>query len=107
MHRLLEGYSCWQEKTLSFIREKYGESVKVGAGNVVDRDGFLFLKGRGGLREGGHRRRLYLHHPGDQGHRPGQATALIEVAAARDEYYRETGVYVPICSTAASSTTTI
>ncbi|MBQ4604401.1 MAG: IMP dehydrogenase, partial [Clostridia bacterium] len=28
----------------------------------------------------------------------GQATALIEVAAARDEYYKETGIYVPICS---------
>ena len=28
----------------------------------------------------------------------GQATALIEVAEARDEYFEETGVYVPICS---------
>ena len=28
----------------------------------------------------------------------GQATSLIEVSAARDEYFRETGVYVPICS---------
>ena len=28
----------------------------------------------------------------------GQATATIEVAKARDEYFRETGVYVPICS---------
>ena len=28
----------------------------------------------------------------------GQATALIEVAAARDEYFAETGIYVPICS---------
>ena len=26
------------------------------------------------------------------------ATALIEVCAARDEYYRATGVYVPVCS---------
>ena len=28
----------------------------------------------------------------------GQATAVIEVAKARDEYFKETGVYVPICS---------
>ena len=28
----------------------------------------------------------------------GQATAVIEVAAARDEYFRETGIYIPICS---------
>ena len=38
-----EGYSCWQAKTLAFIRERYGDSVKVGAGNVVDKDGFRFL----------------------------------------------------------------
>ncbi len=54
--------------------------------------------GRGRLCEGRHRRRLHLHHPGDQGHGRGQASALIEVAAARDEYFKETGVYVPICS---------
>ena len=28
----------------------------------------------------------------------GQATALIDVCRARDEYYEETGVYVPVCS---------
>ena len=28
----------------------------------------------------------------------GQATAVIEVARARDRYFEETGVYVPICS---------
>ena len=38
-----EGYSCWQKRTLDFIRGKYGDTVKVGAGNVVDRDGFMFL----------------------------------------------------------------
>ena len=28
----------------------------------------------------------------------GQATSVIEVAKARDEYFKETGIYVPICS---------
>ena len=28
----------------------------------------------------------------------GQASALIEVAQARNEYFQETGIYVPICS---------
>ena len=41
-----EGYSCWQEKTIAWVREQYGDSVKIGAGNVVDRDGFLFLPRR-------------------------------------------------------------
>ena len=59
-----EGYSEWQKLTIDFIREKYGDSVKVGAGNVVDRDGFLFLaEGRSGLRQDRYRRRFHLHHP--------------------------------------------
>ncbi|MDE6934751.1 MAG: IMP dehydrogenase [Oscillospiraceae bacterium] len=94
-----EGYSCWQEKTLSFIREKYGESVKVGAGNVVDRDGFLFLAKAGAdfVKVGIGGGSICITRE-TKGIGRGQATALIEVAAARDEYYRESGVYVPICS---------
>ena len=42
-----EGYSEWQKMTLDFIREKYGDTVKVGAGNVVDRDGFNYLADAG------------------------------------------------------------
>ena len=38
-----EGYSEWQKRTIEWIRENYGDSVKVGAGNVVDADGFRFL----------------------------------------------------------------
>ena len=94
-----EGYSCWQEKTLSFIRERYGERVKVGAGNVVDRDGFLFLAKAGAdfVKVGIGGGSICITRE-TKGIGRGQATALIEVAAARDEYYRETGVYVPICS---------
>ena len=38
-----EGFSEWQKLTLEWIRARYGNSVKVGAGNVVDREGFRFL----------------------------------------------------------------
>ena len=38
-----EGFSAWQEMTLKWIRDTYGDTVKVGAGNVVDKEGFLFL----------------------------------------------------------------
>ncbi|MBQ4039588.1 MAG: IMP dehydrogenase, partial [Oscillospiraceae bacterium] len=38
-----EGYTCWQAKTIAWVREHYGDKVKIGAGNVVDRDGFMFL----------------------------------------------------------------
>ena len=94
-----EGYSCWQERTLSFIREKYGDSVKVGAGNVVDRDGFLFLAKAGAdfVKVGIGGGSICITRE-TKGIGRGQATALIEVAAARDEYFQETGIYVPICS---------
>ena len=38
-----EGYTCWQKKTIEWVRKTYGDTVKIGAGNVVDRDGFRFL----------------------------------------------------------------
>ena len=33
-----EGFSEWQSRTIAWIRENYGDKVKVGAGNVVDRE---------------------------------------------------------------------
>ena len=94
-----EGYSCWQAKTLAFIRERYGDSVKVGAGNVVDKDGFRFLAEAGAdfVKVGIGGGSICITRE-TKGIGRGQATALIEVAAARDEYFRETGIYVPICS---------
>ncbi len=94
-----EGYTCWQAKTIAFIRERYGDSVKVGAGNVVDRDGFLFLAEAGAdfVKVGIGGGSICITRE-TKGIGRGQATALIEVAAARDEYYQKTGVYVPICS---------
>ncbi len=94
-----EGYTVWQEQTLAFIREKYGDKVKVGAGNVVDREGFMFLAKAGAdfVKVGIGGGSICITRE-TKGIGRGQATALIEVAAARDEYYAETGIYVPICS---------
>ena len=94
-----EGYTCWQEKTIAWVREKYGDSVKIGAGNVVDRDGFLFLAKAGAdfVKVGIGGGSICITRE-TKGIGRGQATALIEVAAARDEYFKETGIYVPICS---------
>ena len=94
-----EGYSIWQKRALDFIRAKYGNSVKVGAGNVVDRDGFLFLAEAGAdfVKVGIGGGSICITRE-QKGIGRGQASALIEVAAARDEYFEKTGVYVPICS---------
>ena len=94
-----EGFSCWQKKTIEFIRERYGESVKVGAGNVVDADGFRFLAEAGAdfVKVGIGGGSICITRE-TKGIGRGQATALIEVAAARDEYFEKTGIYIPICS---------
>ncbi len=94
-----EGFSCWQKKTIDFIRARYGDSVKVGAGNVVDREGFRFLAEAGAdfIKVGIGGGSICITRE-TKGIGRGQATSLIEVAAARDEYFEETGIYVPICS---------
>lgn len=94
-----EGYSEWQKQTLDFIREKYGDTVKVGAGNIVDREGFRFLAEAGAdfIKIGIGGGSICITRE-TKGIGRGQATAVIEVAKARDEYFEETGIYIPICS---------
>ena len=94
-----EGFSEWQKRTIAWIREKYGESVRVGAGNVVDADGFRFLAECGAdfIKVGIGGGSICITRE-TKGIGRGQATALIEVCRARDEYFAETGIYVPVCS---------
>ncbi|MBR7116999.1 MAG: IMP dehydrogenase [Clostridia bacterium] len=94
-----EGYTIWQKRTLDYIRENYGDKVKVGAGNVVDRDGFMFLAEAGAdfIKIGIGGGSICITRE-TKGIGRGQASAVIEVAAARDEYYKKTGIYIPICS---------
>ncbi|MDL2323997.1 IMP dehydrogenase [Ruminococcaceae bacterium OttesenSCG-928-A16] len=94
-----EGFSEWQKRTIGWIRAKYGDTVKVGAGNVVSREGFRFLAECGAdfIKIGIGGGSICITRE-QKGIGRGQATSLIEVAAARDEYFEETGVYIPICS---------
>ena len=94
-----DGYSVWQGKTLDWIREKYGDSVKVGAGNVVDAEGFNYLVEHGAdfVKVGIGGGSICITRE-TKGIGRGQATAVIEVAKARNEYYEKTGIYIPICS---------
>jgi len=94
-----EGYTCWQANTIKWVREHYGDTVKIGAGNVVDKDGFRFLAEAGAdfIKVGIGGGSICITRE-TKGIGRGQATAVIDVAAARDQYFRETGIYVPICS---------
>ena len=94
-----EGYSDWQKLTLVWIREHYGDKVKVGAGNVVDARGFRFLAECGAdfVKVGIGGGSICITRE-TKGIGRGQATAIIDVCAERDRYFKETGVYVPVCS---------
>ncbi len=94
-----EGYSEWQKETLEWVRKVYGDKVKIGAGNVVDKEGFDFLTEAGAdfIKVGIGGGSICITRE-QKGIGRGQATSVIEVAAARNEYFEKTGVYIPICS---------
>ena len=94
-----DGYTVWQKDTIAWIKENYGENVKVGAGNVVDKEGFLFLAKAGAdfIKVGIGGGSICITRE-TKGIGRGQASAVIDVAKARDEYFKETGIYIPICS---------
>ena len=94
-----DGFSEWQMETIKFVRDNYGDKVKIGAGNVVDKEGFLYLADAGAdfVKVGIGGGSICITRE-QKGIGRGQATSLIEVAKARDEYFEKSGQYVPICS---------
>jgi IMP dehydrogenase len=94
-----DGFSEWQKETIGYVRDKYGDKIKIGAGNVVDKEGFLYLTEAGAdfIKVGIGGGSICITRE-QKGIGRGQATALIEVAQARDEYLDKTGIYIPICS---------
>ena len=94
-----EGFSEWQKITLEYIHKNFGNDVKVGAGNVVDAEGFRFLADSGAdfVKVGIGGGSICITRE-TKGIGRGQATAIIDVCNARDQYFKETGIYVPVCS---------
>ena len=94
-----EGFSEWQKDTLDYVRNNYGDTVKIGAGNVVDREGFEFLAEAGAdfIKVGIGGGSICITRE-QKGIGRGQASAVMDVAKARNEYFEKTGMYIPICS---------
>lgn len=92
-----DGYSEWQKETIQYVKANF--DVKIGAGNVVDREGFLYLVEAGAdfVKVGIGGGSICITRE-EKGIGRGQASSIIEIAAARDEYLEKTGIYVPICS---------
>ncbi|MET7951054.1 IMP dehydrogenase [Micromonospora sp. NPDC005324] len=94
-----DGYSTWQSKVLQFVRERYGDSVRIGAGNVVDGRGFRYLAEAGAdfIKVGIGGGSICITRD-QKGIGRGQASALADVVRERDTYAQETGQYIPLCS---------
>ena len=94
-----DGYSVWQKNTIDYVRKTYGDTVKIGAGNVVDKEGFKYLVDAGAdfIKVGVGGGSICITRE-TKGIGRGQASSVIDVAQARDEYFKETGIYIPICS---------
>ena len=94
-----DGYSVWQKNTIDWVRKNYGDTVKIGAGNVVDKEGFYYLAEAGAdfIKVGVGGGSICITRE-TKGIGRGQASALLDVVEARNEYYERTGIYIPICS---------
>ena len=94
-----DGYSVWQKNTIDWVRKNYGDSVKIGAGNVVDKEGFYYLAEAGAdfIKVGVGGGSICITRE-TKGIGRGQASALLDVVEARNEYFERTGVYIPLCS---------
>ncbi len=93
-----DGFSVWQQKALEWIKSNYPDVI-VGAGNVVDAEGFKFLADCGAdfIKIGIGGGSICITRE-QKGIGCGQASAVLAVSEARDKYFKETGVYIPLCS---------
>jgi IMP dehydrogenase len=95
-----DGYSAFQRDAALWIRERYGDAVVIGGGNIVHGDAFKYLVDDARLdfvKVGIGGGSICITRE-QKGIGRGQASALMAVAEERDRYCKESGVYVPICS---------
>lgn len=93
-----DGHSSFVIDTLRWVKKNHPQ-VPVGAGNVVTQEGFTDLvKAEADFIKVGIGGGSICITQEQKGIGRGQATALKAVVSARDKYYKEHGVYIPVCS---------
>jgi len=94
-----DGFSEWQADVLQHVRKEYDDNVKIGAGNIVSAEAFKYLVDNGAdfIKVGIGGGSICITRK-QKAIGMGQASALHDVVTARDEYQKENGIYVPICS---------
>lgn len=95
-----DGFTEFQKEGIDWIRQEFGEDIVIGGGNVVSAEGFDYLVGDGGvdfIKVGMGGGSICITRE-QKGVGRGQASALLDVVERRDQYFEETGRYIPICS---------
>ncbi|MGB7568890.1 MAG: IMP dehydrogenase [Chitinivibrionales bacterium] len=95
-----DGYTEFQRDAVQWVRKKYGDSIIIGGGNIVDGEAFDYLVKEADLdfvKVGIGGGSICITRE-QKGIGRGQASALVDVVARRNQYCKETGVYVPVCS---------
>ncbi len=91
-----DGHSVFQERTLRWVRSTF-PAIPVIGGNVITAEGFDFLVEAGacGVKVGMGGGSICITQE-QKGTGRGLATAILDVAAARDRHREATGIHVPI-----------
>lgn len=95
-----DGFTRFQVEAAKWTRERYGDKVVLGGGNIVSGDAFDFLVKEGDLdfiKVGIGGGSICITRE-QKGIGRGQASALLDVVDARNKYFEETGTYIPVCS---------
>lgn len=91
-----DGHSFFQGRALGWLAERYPELPVIG-GNVVTAAGFDYLVGAGaGAIKVGMGSGTICITQEQKGTGRGLASAILDVAAARDRHFEQTGRYVPV-----------
>jgi IMP dehydrogenase len=95
-----DGFTEYQKEGIDWIRENFGKNIVIGGGNVVSAEGFDYLTEDGKvdfIKVGMGGGSICITRE-QKGIGRGQASALLDVVARRDQYLEETGIYIPLCS---------
>jgi IMP dehydrogenase len=89
------GYTDFVKETLQFVKDNF--DVPIVGGNIVTKEGFHFIveNGADAVKVGMGIGSICITTE-KIGMGRGQASALVEITEARDEYFKKTGTYIPI-----------
>lgn len=95
-----DGFTDYQMEGIDWIKKNFGNDVVLGGGNIVSAEGFDYLVKNSELdfiKVGMGGGSICITRE-QKGTGRGQASALLEVVDCRDQYFQETGIYIPVCS---------